>query len=245
LAPEETGVHAAHTVIAGREEDVAAEVGVAEAGADAGVEAVDVGVGGDDGGEAVVVAVVENLVELFDGPGGRLLGSEVVNDEEVGGAYLLEALVIGDVGSGGVGSAELVEEVGGNGEVDLHAVVLDDVVGDGGGEVGLAATVAAEEEEPAFGVGGEFDSSGVGFARAIYFGVEVGEYLVLEGVEVAKAVEVFKVALFGSGGTADARVELAEAKIADRDVHTQPAGTAAVGANVSVGVGCRVSGVGS
>src|SRR5947209_7309229 len=100
-----------------------AKVGVAQAGADAGVEAVEVYVGGDDRGQAVVVAIVEYLVELLDGPGSGLLGPEVIDDEEVDRAYLLEALVVGDVASGGVGGTQLVEQIGGDGEIDLHPVV--------------------------------------------------------------------------------------------------------------------------
>src|SRR5438094_725079 len=118
-ATEEARVHAAHAIVATLQEDVAAQVGVAQARRDARVQAVNVNVGGYDSGEAVVVAVVEYLVQFLYRPRCGLLRSQVVYDKEVDRAYLLEAFVVGDIAAGGVGGAQLVEQVWRDSEVHL------------------------------------------------------------------------------------------------------------------------------
>lgn len=49
---------------------------------------------GDDGGQLGVIAVVEELIELFARPGGGALGAQVVEDEHGGGADFVEAPVV-------------------------------------------------------------------------------------------------------------------------------------------------------
>ncbi len=171
----------------GREDgDRYAGVGVGDAGHNAGMgslQGIERLVGGDDGGEAGDVAVVHDLVELLLGPRGGGLGTEVIEDEEVGVADALEEFVVGRIAAGGEGGAEVVEEVGDDGEED-GAAGFEGAIGDGCGEVGLAAAVGALEHQPALGVLGEGRSGAEGgFERGAFFRAEAGEAEV-EGAEL-------------------------------------------------------------
>ena len=146
---------------AGRGFDVvdAGDRRVGQAHAQALVEAVDAEVGGDDRRQLGVVAVVEDLEELFLRPGRRVLRAEVVEDEHRRVAHLLEQHVVGHLAVRAVGGAQVVEEVGHDDE-QRRLAALDAAVGDRGGDVGLAGAGGAVDEQPALRLFGE--GAGVG-----------------------------------------------------------------------------------
>lgn len=173
---EAVACHRADVSVAGGraalEDEDLRERRVGEAGAEAGVDLLGGRVAGEDGGERRMEAVGDDLVELLASPGGGGVGIEVVEDGEGGGADLLDEALVGHLGVVVVGGAELVEEVG-DGEEEGGLAVRDDVVGDRGGEVGLAAAGDAGEDEPALGVCGEAAGGLDGVSVAI-LGVAAG-----------------------------------------------------------------------
>lgn len=128
--------------------DMRDQVGVLQAGTDAGFKVVQRLVAGNDRWKLVDVAVVDDLEELFLRPGGRVLGAEVVHDQKRNRADLGEAVFKAGIGGVAVGEAQPVEQIGHGEEerADAHAHRL---VGDCRCEVGLAAAVGAGEQQPA------------------------------------------------------------------------------------------------
>ena len=204
---------------------------VQQAGADAGFELVETDVGGEDGGEFGVVAVVDELVEFFLGPGGGALRAQVVQDEEGSFADLLESFVIGGVALGVEGGPQVVQQVGDDDEEGGfppgHALV-----GDGRGQVGFPRPQSTDEEEPAFGRVRETSRGLQGPAEGFHLGRgqfllaqgEGVEGLVLQVFEVADALQpsqgaplpLFPLAFAGDGlaeqGVPDGHVEDVEAQ---------------------------------
>src|SRR5689334_5692438 len=87
-------VHMPHAIISTGQEDLIAEVRVAQARADARVQSIQIAIRSDYCWEMVVVTMVEYLVELLHRPWGRLLGPQVVYHKQINRAYLLESLII-------------------------------------------------------------------------------------------------------------------------------------------------------
>src|SRR5690606_37687867 len=65
----------------------------------------------DHGGKLGVITIIEELVELFPCPGGRRLCSKVIEDQELGGAHLVEAFIQTDAAVGREGSPQVVQKV--------------------------------------------------------------------------------------------------------------------------------------
>ena len=80
------------------------------------------------------------------------MGAESVEDEQGVVANLLEKLVVAHGAFGGVGAAEVVEQVGHGDEEDGLLVVEADI-GYGGGKGGLAAGTGTAKDEPTLGGG--------------------------------------------------------------------------------------------
>src|SRR5579884_4054322 len=94
-------------------------------------------VGRDDGREARVVAVVEQLEELLVGPGRALLRSQIIEDEQFRFAHLRKEMVI-DLGCvGHIGRAQVIEQVADRIEENDRAI-LETLIGDGSRQVRLA-----------------------------------------------------------------------------------------------------------
>ena len=199
--------------------------GVVEPPRDALVELADRPRGGDDGGEPLVVAMPEELRELLLGPRRGAFVAQVVEHEQGDGAHLLEHLVVSQIAIGGVGRAQVVEQVGGGDEED-GLPGGDAPVGDGGGEVGLAAPRRAEEDEPAVrrgGVGARLvDGRGVDLE-----GAEGVERHVSECAEVAELGQPVAVLGLEARQGAGAREDLAEVGMPDGNVAAHPADVAA------------------
>src|SRR5438046_7562335 len=123
---------------------------VAQPALQAGIELGRVEIGGEDGGQLRVVAVVDELKELFLRPGSRALYAEVVENENGCGPNELEQLVVAHVAAGLVGRAKVIEEVRHDHKERRHAG-LDTATADGGGEGSLTAAAGAGEDEATCG----------------------------------------------------------------------------------------------
>ena len=110
----------------------------------------------------------DKLRELLARPRRLRVAVEVVEDGQRRLAELVAEAVVGDFGVVAVGGAQAIEEVG-DGEEERGAAKRDRAVGDGGGEVRLAATGHAAEDQPALGLLGEaagcLDGDGVALLR--------------------------------------------------------------------------------
>ena len=80
------------------------------------VECVEGDGGRDDGGKLGVEAVVDDLSQLFLGPGRGALAAESVEHEQRRGPDLLEEVAIGGLACGTEAGAQVVEQIGGVGE---------------------------------------------------------------------------------------------------------------------------------
>ena len=112
-------------------------------------------------GKGGVVARVHQLEEFLARPLAGGGGVDVIEDEEGRGPDLLEERIEAGVAFGRlVGGAQAVQQVGG--EHEEHRLAAGDaLVGDSGGEVGLAGAAGALQDEPAVG----FVRVGTGPAR--------------------------------------------------------------------------------
>jgi hypothetical protein len=144
-------------------------------------------VGGDDGGAAVVVAGVEDVLDGVPDPVGGFGGTEFIEDEDFGVEDGGEDLTLGEIVAA-VGVLDLLEEIAVVVEEAFGAAVGDEGLEDADGEMGLAdADVAGEEETFAvslIGVGfdegtGLDEGGGKGGVAAVPGGFEVIEGAVL------------------------------------------------------------------
>ena len=126
---------------------------VLQAAAQARVEVLQPLVRGDDGGELCVVAVVQQLEELLLRPRRAALAAQVVQDEQRRRAHHLEELVVGSIALGAERGPQMVQQVRHDHEDDRLAQ-RQALVGDGRGQVRLAAAVGPGQQEPAFGIPG-------------------------------------------------------------------------------------------
>ncbi len=192
-------------IVGGVDGDVAHEAHIREARADALIHVREQpAVGGDDGGHAIVVAIVDDLEELLGGPGGGVLGAEVVEHEHARLAHLVEEFVVGHLAAGREGGAQVIEQVRHDAEKDRLAAG-EARVGDGSGEMRLANAIAAAEHQPAVWVLSVAlrDLQRLAHARQCRF--KGGEGLVAESVEARHAAQIrhapiFKQALFAGAG---------------------------------------------
>lgn len=68
-------------MILGIDMDVSRQTGIENPGEHALLDLLEILVRGDDGRQLLVIPVIEDLVELFPGPGSRILRAEVIEDE--------------------------------------------------------------------------------------------------------------------------------------------------------------------
>ena len=113
------------------------QVGVLQAGTDAGFKVIEGLVAGDHGGQLVDVAVIDDLEEFFLRPRGGVLRAKIVHNQQWNGADLGETLLKAGVGGAAVRETQPVEQIrhGQEEGADAHAHRL---VGDGCGEVRFA-----------------------------------------------------------------------------------------------------------
>ncbi len=189
---------------------------------------------GDDNREAVDIAVIEDLEQLLLGPGGGILGAEIVQDQQRCVADLFEAFFEGGFGAL-IGEAQPVQQVG-DGEKQGGDAQLDGLVGDSSGQVGLAAAVITQEEQPALERGGKLAGVVVGaLERSCLLISHPNPALRAEGlkgqplerVEVAEHEEPLVDGLADLCLAAGADVHLAEIRVADREILAQVADPAA------------------
>ena len=84
------------------------------------------------------MTVVDDLKQLFLGPRGGAVYAQVVEHQQRHVAHLLEQLIVGSLAVGGVGGAQMIQQVGHHYE-EGGLLSLDAVVGDGCCQVCLAA----------------------------------------------------------------------------------------------------------
>src|SRR5438132_6142804 len=124
---------------------------VAHPALQAGIELGRVEIGGEDSGQLRVIAVVDELKELFLRPWSSALYAEVVENEDGRRADELEQFVVAHIAAGLIGRAKVIEEVWDDHE-ERRDAGLKAAASDSGGEVRLAAAAGAGEDEPAFGL---------------------------------------------------------------------------------------------
>ncbi len=127
----------------GREDLVyLAQVGIDQARGDARVEILQPLIRRDHRRQPIVVAVVEDLEELLLRPRGAVVCAQIVQDQQRRVADGVEPLVEARRAVRRVGRPQMIEQVGHDHEE--HRVAQRDAeIGDGGGQVRLAAAVAA------------------------------------------------------------------------------------------------------
>ncbi len=224
-------------VVRGLDVHVGDDLGVRKTGAHAALDLFQEQVGRHDRWQAVDIAVVENLEEFLPRPRRGALCAEVVHDQQRCVANPVEARLKG-FALVRVGEAELIEQVG-DGEEERGEAVLDAVIGDGGGEVCLAAAVAPLDEQPAFAVLGECASLVVGALDGFLLlgaqphaaaGIEALKGQVPELVELAHAEEAAAHAFLDLTLAAGAYLQAAEFRVSERQILAQIAQPVAEGA---------------
>ena len=87
------------------------EVGVLNPGADSAIEIVNYHVAGDHGRQLVHIAVIDDLEDLFLGPGGGVLGAEIVQDQQGDLSNFFKALLKAHLRAA-IGKPQPVQQVG-------------------------------------------------------------------------------------------------------------------------------------
>ena len=77
--------------------------------------------------------MVEELIELFLGPGGGAVSSQIVQHQQRGGAQLCKALIIGDSAGGAISGPQVVQQIGYGDEqgriaLTISIFILDNIV---------------------------------------------------------------------------------------------------------------------
>ena len=134
-------------IIAGQDSYETDHLWIFQPGADTAFNLVQGQVGGNHRWQTVDIAIVDNLKELFLSPRGGVVSSEVIQHEQPGFANLVEPLF--EAGFGVVvAEAQGIEQVGHSQKQSWHAH-RDREVGDSRCQVGLAAAIAALQDQPA------------------------------------------------------------------------------------------------
>ena len=157
------------------------------------------------------------------------MDAKPVEYQHLGVVDLLEQIGVGDFAAGGVGGAQIVQQIRHMDE-ESELAQLDAAVGDGGGEMRLAATVGAGQGEPTDGVVRVLARRSVGGGeQADVFGgrikpVRVGGFKrhARQGAEVGVAAQPRFALAVGYVYLAAAGDRLAEVGVSDGDVHRQP-----------------------
>ena len=109
---------------------------------------------GDNGRQGGVKAVVQYLKQLFLRPGRSSLNAQVIQRQHRHIANLLEQVIIGNGIVRGIGSPQMVEQVGGHDKVGGKAQ-FNAAIGGRHGQLRLAAAAGAGKSQPALGIGGK------------------------------------------------------------------------------------------
>jgi hypothetical protein len=182
-------------------------------------------IGSDNCGQLGIVAVVEQLEELLLCPGRGALAAQIVQNQQTGGAHLLEGLVVLDFAVGAKGGAQVVEQIGHDDE-NGGLVPVQPFIGDGRGQMGLATAVAAGQDQPAFRVLGKGHSRVVGPAQSSLAGlgepgrvrVKLGKGVAGQRGQVAHGLEFMDtppepLLLFAVAGNGLAKVRVAQGHV--------------------------------
>src|SRR5450759_4098018 len=119
------------------------QVGVFQTGANAPVDLVRLLVGGDYSCQVIDVAVVDDLEQLFLGPGGGVLGAQVIQHQQADVADFVESIFKGRIRTV-VGKTQPVQKVG-NGQEKGRYAQADVVIGNGGSQVSFSAAITTGE----------------------------------------------------------------------------------------------------
>src|SRR5579884_1401326 len=101
----------------------------------------------DDGRQTAIIAMVEDLVELFLRPRGRRLRAEVIHDQEWRVTNRLEQLVVRYVTARAEGRAQVIQQVGSDNK-DCRLAGREAMVCYCGGQVRLAGPEGAVNQQP-------------------------------------------------------------------------------------------------
>ena len=126
-------------------ENFANQVHVHQAAAQAGFDPFQFNVRGDHRRQPGVVTVIKNLIELFLRPLRRTLRAEIINDQHRNVAHAIKHIVVGNFRSRTKRGAQMIQQIG---RVDEHHFTATRQlrVGNGGGEMSLAAAVTAMKQ---------------------------------------------------------------------------------------------------
>jgi hypothetical protein len=138
---------------------------IEQAGPHAGLQHLEVLIRGDDRWELLVIAMVDQLIELLASPWSRMLCSQIVQNEQVGTPDLLEPVVISNAARWVERRSKLIEEVWYHAKINASLTSRHDVVGDRGREMRFPDSAVAVEKEPARRVPGIIERGFVGVPK--------------------------------------------------------------------------------
>ena len=98
--------------------------------------------------------MIENLEELFAGPGRRGFCPEIIEHQEGGIANRLKARIVSLLSTRHKAGPQMIEQIW-NDHEESSVSSFDLLVDDGGSKMGFPATEASLKEHPAFGLGRE------------------------------------------------------------------------------------------
>ena len=133
-----------------------------------------------------VIAVVEDLIELFGRPWRRMLCSKVIKHEDAGISDLLESLVIGRRLVRRKRGSQIVEQIRHNSKEREKPLILEQVVRNSCSKMGLPASVLTDQQNPAVRIPCIVEARLIGFLNARNERIEAIECQVLQ---MSKAAE--------------------------------------------------------
>src|SRR5215212_122727 len=180
-------------------------------------------VGGNDRQQPLDVAVVDDLIELFTCPGCGVLGPQVVEYEQGSTPNLVEAVVVGNSLSWVKGCAQVVEEIGYDGEVDA-AIAVADLQCRCDRQMSFSHADAAPQIKPAvlrIRVTSKRTGNVEGFFRS-WNRLEVLERMTRETVEIRESAQCLALPLSLLREPALAVDEAPKIGVSNRDLHAHP-----------------------
>lgn len=171
-----------------------AECAVGHARKDARVDLFWFAIASDDCRQCKVVPMIDDLKEFFARPAGCVFRAQIVEDEHIRFTNILKTLIVLDLARWTERRTQVVEQVGHDGK-EHTIVVLDQLIGNGSCQVGFAASIVAEENEPAAWLTGIFEGAQIGAAHPRDVRVEGLEGLVEERCQVADFQQARRFAL--------------------------------------------------
>jgi hypothetical protein len=122
------------------------------------IHAIQVTVCRDDRRSALIVPIIDDLEEFLRCPRGRVLGAEVIENEQARVADVIEAAIVAQSLVRSKRRAQIIEKVGHDGEEWKQHLTLRDIIRNRSGKVRLAASKRAGQQQPTVRILGIFQA---------------------------------------------------------------------------------------